>query len=132
MVFRTVFPALVLVGLFIGPLLLGYSGWVAIGLFFAGVLGWWLTLGLSDSYPCTEFGSTERVDMETFRGSRAICNACESVTDQGLRRRYARQWVLGGLLLYTLDWGENAYCPHCIEPETLDVRDGRELVETQR
>ncbi|MCH7660328.1 MAG: hypothetical protein IH933_06995 [Euryarchaeota archaeon] len=129
--FRTLFPIVVLVSLVVVPLVFGYSGWVAIGLFFAGVLGWWLTLGLSGSYARTEFGPTERVDMETFRGSKAICNACDSVVSEGLRRRYAKQWVVAGLPMYTADWGENAYCPDCVEPGTLAVRDGRELVETQ-
>jgi hypothetical protein len=130
--FAAVFPVLALFALFAGPLLLGYSGWVAIGLFLAGAIGWWLTIGLSGSYPRTEFGAAERVDMETFRGSKEVCNACDSVVGEDLRRRYAKQWVFAGLPMYTADWGENAYCPDCVEPGTLDVREeGRGLVETR-
>lgn len=120
---RTVFPIVVLVVLAVGPLLFDYSPLVSFGLFGWGVLVWWLTIGLGGTYARTEFGPTERVDMDTFRETKEICNACGSVTDGGLRRRYARQWVLAGLPLYTIDWGENAYCPDCVEPDTLDVRD---------
>lgn len=132
--FTTGFPIVALVALFVVPLILGYSPLVAIGLFLAGVITWWLTIGLAGSYARTEFGSTERVDMDTFRGTKEVCNACGVVTERGLRRRYARQWVLAGLPLYTIDWGENAYCPDCIEPATLDVREREEseLAEAQR
>lgn len=128
--FRTAFPILALVALFVGPLLLGYSGWVAIGLWLLGVAVWWLTAGLSGAYARTAFGSAERVDMDTFRDETAVCNACDAVIEKGLKRRYAKQWVLAGLPLYTVDWGENAYCADCVEPGTLEVRE-REAVEPE-
>ncbi|MEM4782532.1 MAG: hypothetical protein QXG03_13355 [Halalkalicoccus sp.] len=123
---RTAFPIVALVALFVGPLILGYSVWVAVGLWLAGLAVWWLTAGLSGAYAHTAFGPTDRVDMDTFRGEREVCNACGAVAEEGLKRRYAKQWVLAGLPLYTLDWGENAYCVDCVEPGTLDVREPRD------
>lgn len=128
---RTVFPIVVLVALFVGPLILGYSGWIALGLWLLGLVVWWLTVGLSGAYARTTFGSAERVDMDTFRSETEVCNACGTITEKGLKRRYTNQWVLAGLPLYTVDWGENAYCADCVEPGTLEVRDERETIEAE-
>lgn len=61
--------------------------------------------------------------MATFEDEPIPCTACDELTTQGLKRRYTKQWVLAGLPLYTIEWGENEYCPDCIDPDTLEPID---------
>ncbi|WP_281194058.1 hypothetical protein [Halorubrum sp. F4] len=72
------------------------------------------------AYDLTDIGATERVDVRTFRDELHACARCESSTRRGIERRYRRQWVLGGVPLYTMAWGTNAYCPECVDPDTLE------------
>ena len=84
---------------------------------------YWLALSTPSRYDATTVGEVERVDVDTFTDTHEVCAACHEATDEGLYKRYARQWVLAGVPVRTLEWGINAYCPDCIDPETLEVVD---------
>ncbi len=128
-VLRVVVPLVFLVGVALSPWLFGVSGTVALWLFVLGVLAYWSTIGLSRSgYAWNDVGPTRRVDVDTFHEGAERCTRCDARITRGLKRRYVNQWVLAGIPLYTIDWGENAYCPDCIDPETLEPLDGPRTV----
>ena len=120
----------------------GHPAWVLVTVAGLVVLGGAYALRLDDpGYALTDLGPTERVDVTTFRGSRETCANCEAATRKGIRRRYRRQWVALGIPIRTLDWGSNAYCPDCIDPDSLEpigdppvergAADGTEAVLTE-
>ena len=102
------------------PIEFGLSPWVGVVTMLLATLACVALAGLR-RYPLTANGVERRVDRTTFREGAERCGACGELTGQGLRSRYARQWVLFGVPLYTIDWGENAYCPDCVDPATLAV-----------
>ena len=124
---RVVVPLVFLVVVALSPRLFGVSGTVALWLFVLGVLAYWSTIGLSRSnYAWNDVGPTQRVDVDTFHEGAERCTRCDARISRGLKRRYANQWVLAGIPLYTIEWGENAYCPDCVDPHTLEPLDGPE------
>ncbi|WP_247731562.1 hypothetical protein [Halovivax limisalsi] len=122
----------VLLGLLVGPLLLLDSGvGLAIGMaLFTVALFAVTTARPLPLYAPDAFGVHHRVDEDTFDGSRKRCTECGRSTTQGLRRRYARQFVCFGVPLHTLGWGVNEYCLDCAEPGGSAVR--READATAR
>lgn len=102
----------------------GHPLWILVSLFWLVVLAGAYAVRLDDpTYSVTDVGPTERVDVTTFRDSLEACANCEASTRQGIYRRYRRQWVLLGTPLFTMEWGQNAYCPDCVDPDTLEPID---------
>ena len=115
---RFALAMVVLVALLAVPTYLLGSGvgtFVGVALFAIGVLAMAAARGI-ETYPAHTFGVQHRVDEDTFDGPRKHCAECGTTTNQGLRRRYTRQFVVLGFPLYTLDWGINDYCLDCAEP----------------
>ena len=113
------------VALFLLPAIMAALGrpsawWLLVTAFGLIALGGAYTLRRVDPvYGLGDFGATERVDVRTFDGDLETCSRCETSTRRGLYRRYRRQWVVAGVPLYTMAWGRNAYCPDCVDPDTL-------------
>lgn len=108
----------VLLGLLLGPVLLfgpGPSILVGMLLFSISLIALATAQPIA-LYPTHAFGVEHRVDEDTFDGPRKHCTECNESTTQGLRRRYARQFVLFGVPIYTLEWGINDYCLDCADP----------------
>lgn len=80
-----------------------------------GIPALWSMQALS-LYPAHTFGVEHRVEEDTFDGPRKRCAECGEETRQGLRRRYARQAVVLGVPIHTLEWGINDYCLDCARP----------------
>ena len=113
------------VALFLLPAIMAALGrpsawWLLVTAFGLIALGGAYTLRRVDPvYELGDFGPTDRVDVRTFDDDRETCTRCETSTRRGLYRRYRRQWVVAGVPIYTMAWGRNAYCPDCIDPDTL-------------
>lgn len=108
------------IGAVVAPIGIGLSPWSSVVTGLLATLACIALVGLRQ-YSFTTNGVERRVDRTTFREGAERCGACGDLTGRGLRTRYARQWVLFGTPLYTIDWGENAYCPDCVDPATLTV-----------
>ncbi|WP_423746080.1 hypothetical protein V5735_17650 (plasmid) [Haladaptatus sp. SPP-AMP-3] len=101
-----------------------------------GAIAWGLTLlGMTwafsrgrVAYSPTSFGVKHRTDTRPIEtDERVRCDCCGGRTEDGERRRYAKQQVAFGIPLRTLDWGENAYCRECLSPES-DAEPGTEPI----
>ena len=117
-VLRATLAVAVLVGLLAGPVVVlgpGWSLWLGVFLFSIGVFAL-ATARRLPLYPAHSFGIEHRVDEDTFDGGGKRCVECGDECTKGLRRRYARQFVIMGVPVRTLDWGSNEYCLRCAEP----------------
>ncbi|QCS43449.1 hypothetical protein [Natrinema versiforme] len=65
-------------------------------------------------YPAHTFGVEYRVEEEPFETERRRCVRCETLVESGTHRRYAKQIVVLGVPLHTLEWGHNDFCADCI------------------
>ncbi|WP_254767309.1 hypothetical protein [Salinilacihabitans rarus] len=117
-VLRIALAFALLVGLLVAPALALGPGWgVPLGMLLAAIAAVATATGRTlPLYPADAFGVEHRVDEDTFDGPRKHCTECGKRTTQGLRRRYARQFVVLGVPLYTLEWGVNDYCLDCARP----------------
>ncbi|ELY71060.1 hypothetical protein [Natrinema versiforme] len=65
-------------------------------------------------YPAHTFGIEYRFEEEPFETDRRRCVRCETLVTSGTHRRYAKQLVVLGVPLHTLEWGHNDFCADCI------------------
>lgn len=125
---RQLLPVAILTGSLVGPMLFvdaQEAMWLSPALFVASLFVLRAVAGLP-LYPAHTFGIEYRYEddpLEEIEGVRR-CARCESVIDDGVRRRYARQIVVLGIPLYTLGWGRNDFCWDCIEAEYSARRTG--------
>ena len=131
---RRVLPVGVLVGSLVGPLFFVGSStavWLSMGCFFGTlfVLGTFRGLPL---YPAHTFGIGYRFEDDGFESDRRRCVRCEAVIEDGMHRRYARQFVVLGVPVYTLAWGDNDFCPDCldVDPHGASGSESREVHES--
>lgn len=78
-------------------------------------------------YSRSTVGVDRRVETEPAQEDDR-CSVCDDPTEDGERRTYAKQAVLLGVPLYTLDWGENVYCVVCSGQETDGTGESDETV----
>jgi hypothetical protein len=121
-VLRLFFPVVVLPVLLLGPLYAGGPVWMGPALASLGTVVYWATRNLP-LYPAHTFGIEYRVAEDTFDGPKKDCTECGTTVGQGLRRRYARQFVVMGVPIHTLEWGLNEYCFDCAHPGSAPVVD---------
>ncbi|ELY61182.1 hypothetical protein [Natronolimnohabitans innermongolicus] len=114
---RRVLPIAILAGALVGPL--GTVGdpsiamWYSAALFAACLFVLWALNGLP-LYPAHTFGIEYRFEDEPLESERRPCIRCDTVTSDGVHRRYARQVVALGVPVYTLAWGSNDFCRDCL------------------
>lgn len=64
----------------------------------------------------SQFGTIKTVDNRIRSGTRderEQCVVCDSSLDEGLVRRYRREYVVAGIPLWTISEEHNLYCPDC-------------------
>lgn len=64
----------------------------------------------------SQFGQIKTVDNRTRSGTedeREPCVVCGSRLNEGLVRRYRREYVIAGVPLWTVSENHNFYCPDC-------------------
>ncbi|WP_436343023.1 hypothetical protein [Natronorubrum sp. FCH18a] len=122
---RRVLPIGVLAGSLAGPLFLVDSSaavWLSMALFFGTVFVLWTLQGLP-LYPAHTFGIEYRFEDERFEADPRRCVRCETAIDDGTHRRYARQFVVLGVPVHTLAWGDNDFCPDCLDVDPNGASD---------
>ncbi|SDJ83673.1 hypothetical protein [Natronorubrum texcoconense] len=129
---RRLLPVGALAGSLVGPFVFVDSStavWLSMALFFGTLFVCWTLQGLP-LYPAHTFGIEYRFEDERFASDRRQCIRCEAVIEDGTHRRYARQFVVLGVPVHTLAWGDNEFCPDCLEADP-DVASGSESRETR-
>ncbi|WP_254767308.1 hypothetical protein [Salinilacihabitans rarus] len=109
----------ILSSLFFAPTLLGYW-WVGALAFVAGLLVCWQAAAAS-THPVYVIGTRREVDRARIADPGRTCDECGRSAEGGEYRRYAKRRVLFGTTVAVPEWGENAYCPACLDGES----DGR-------
>ncbi|MDF9745379.1 hypothetical protein [Natrinema salsiterrestre] len=115
-VIRKLVPIALLVAALVGPILVvdpAIGMWLSALSFLLALVGLHLVSRLP-LYPAHAFGIEYRFEDERFEADRRRCVRCDAQTDSGTHRRYARQIVILGVPLHTLEWGENDFCDDCI------------------
>ncbi|WP_312909379.1 hypothetical protein [Natronosalvus caseinilyticus] len=124
-----------LVSLFFVPTWLGYW-WIGALLFFLGLALCWQAAAAS-THPVYVVGKRREVSSERMTDDTSLCDECGANAAGGERRRYATRQVLFGTTVAVPEWGENVYCPECLEREassaaletSADETDGDETSE---
>ncbi|WP_254763281.1 hypothetical protein [Natrinema marinum] len=65
-------------------------------------------------YPAHTFGLEYRYEEEPFDADQRECVRCGTPAESGTHRRYAKQIVVLGVPVHTLEWGDNDFCPDCV------------------
>ncbi|WP_440765592.1 hypothetical protein [Natronorubrum sp. DTA7] len=131
---RRALPFGVLAGSLVGPLVVVDSStavWLSMSCFFGTLFVCWTLRGLP-LYPAHTFGIEYRFEDDEFASDRRQCVRCEAVIEGGTHRRYARQFVVLGVPVYTLAWGHNDFCPGCldVDPHGASDSESRETRES--
>ncbi|WP_226005653.1 hypothetical protein [Natrinema salinisoli] len=114
-VIRKLVPIALLVAALVGPIVVvdpAIGMWLSALSFLVVLVGLHLVSRLP-LYPAHTFGIEYRFEDERFETDRR-CVRCDERTDSGTHRRYARQIVVLGVPLHTLEWGENDFCGDCV------------------
>ncbi|OLZ41725.1 hypothetical protein A6E15_12340 [Natrinema saccharevitans] len=112
---RKLLPVASLAGALVGPLYrleASIAMWVSPVLLLGVLAGIHLVNGLP-LYPAHIFGIEYRYEDESLPDGRRDCVRCGALAETGTHRRYARQVVVLGIPLYTLEWGANDFCDGC-------------------
>ena len=113
---RTLLPIALLAGALVGPLY-RFEPTIAMWISAPGVLlvlAGVLLASRLPLYPAHAFGIEYRLEEEPFETGRRECVRCDTLAESGTHRRYARQIVVLGIPLHTLEWGSNDYCGDCL------------------
>lgn len=113
---RKLLPIALLAGSLVGPLYRlepSIAMWVSPVLFLGALVGIHLVNGLP-LYPAHTFGVEYRYEDESLPDGRRDCVRCGALAETGTHRRYARQVVVLGIPLHTLEWGANDFCDDCL------------------
>ncbi len=113
---RKLLPVALLAGALVGPLYrleARIAMWVSSVLFLGALVGIHLVNGLP-LYPAHAFGIEYRYEDEPLPDGRRDCVRCGALAETGTHRRYARQVVVLGIPLHTLEWGANDFCEDCL------------------
>lgn len=113
---RTLLPIVLLAGALVGPLYRlepSIAMWVSPVLFLGVLVSIHLVNGLP-LYPAHTFGIEYRYEDEPLPDGRRDCVRCGALAETGTHRRYARQVVVLGIPLHTLEWGANDFCDDCL------------------
>lgn len=122
---RTLLPIVLLAGTLVGPLYrleARIAMWVSPVLLLGALVGIHLVNGLP-LYPAHAFGVEYRYEDEPFPAERRDCVRCGALAETGTHRRYARQIVVLGIPLHTLEWGANDFCADCLPTAGTADRD---------
>lgn len=124
----TVLWGWILLSMLFVPTWFGYW-WLGVVLFFVGFVVCWQAADAT-THPVTTIGRRQEV-TKTRVTDDCPCDECHEVATGGERRRYATRHVLFGTTVAVPDWGENVYCPDCLEREAhgVDLRPSREDVD---
>ncbi|WP_408959298.1 hypothetical protein [Natrinema sp. 74] len=112
---RKLLPIALLAGALVGPITVidpVIGMWVSALLFLLALVGLHLASQLP-LYPAHAFGLEYRFEEEPFGAERRECVRCGTLAESGTHRRYAKQIVVLGVPLHTLEWGHNDFCPDC-------------------
>jgi hypothetical protein len=105
---------LLFVGFLARGVLLSVGRIVLVALVLALVAGVALLVTRQPAYRRTKVGAGTRVLRRPLDGDgRHRCAECDTVVEDGERRRFVREWVLFGVPILLLDDGENVYCSSC-------------------
>ena len=118
-VVRRLLPVAILGSALLGPIFVlepSVAMWCSVGLFTASLFVLRILNGLP-LYPAHTFGLEYRFEDRPFEEGRRRCVGCETITDEGVHRRYARQIVVLGVPIHTLAWGSNDFCRPCFEAD---------------
>ncbi|MFP9059342.1 hypothetical protein ACLI4R_02280 [Natrialbaceae archaeon A-chndr2] len=105
----------ILISLFFVPTWLGYW-WVGALLFAVGLLVCWQAASAT-THPVSVIGTRRSVSTAAVTDETVSCDECGGSADGGERRRYTTRHVLFGTTVAVPEWGENVYCPACLEAE---------------
>lgn len=97
------------------PALVGLPWWLGFVTFVFGMVVLYAFAG-TKKFGVWEWGVQHRVEQRQV-GSDEIeyCDACGDLAEEGVMRRYAKQYAFLGSPMKTLDWGGNVYCEECAE-----------------
>ena len=131
---RRLLPIAILVGSFAWPMHVAeprVAMWYSAVLFCASLF-FLKTLEGIPLYPAHAFGIEYRFEDDPLEGTTNSpedeehrCVHCQRVVDDGVHRRYARQFVVLGVPIHTFAWGENDICRDCLEAAASAGRAGR-------
>ncbi|WP_226040669.1 hypothetical protein [Natrinema sp. DC36] len=113
---RKLLPIALLAGAMVGPLYRfepTVAMWISAVSFLVILVGLLLVSRLP-LYPAHTFGIEYRFEEEPFDTGRRQCVRCSVLAESGTHRRYARQIVVLGVPLHTLEWGSNDFCGDCV------------------
>lgn len=113
---RKLLPIALLAGALVGPLYRfepTVAMWISAVSFLVVLVGLLLVSRLP-LYPAHTFGIEYRFEEEPFDTGRRQCVRCGVLAESGTHRRYARQIVVLGVPLHTLEWGSNDFCDDCV------------------
>ncbi|QLG50372.1 hypothetical protein [Natrinema halophilum] len=105
-VIRKLLPVALLAGALVGPLLIAEpttGKWLSALLFLVVLVGLHLASRLP-LYPAHTFGIEYRFEEVPLEGERRRCVRCATLVASGVRRQYARQLVVLGVPIHTLEW----------------------------
>lgn len=116
---RRLLPIVLLAGALVGPIAVVDP---TIGMWFSALCVLLVLVGLHlvsrlPLYPPHTFGIEYRFEEAAFETGRRQCVRCGTLVESGTHRRYARQLVVLGVPLHTLEWGSNDFCADCVPLE---------------
>ena len=95
--------------------------WLGVVLFLVGLGLCWQAIG-AKTHPTWTIGTRRSVDRARIDEAGHDCDECGAPAGGGEWRRYATRTVLFGTTVAVPEWGENVYCPSCLEgPELEDT-----------
>jgi len=68
-------------------------------------------------YPLTTFGWREATRTSNTGVAGESCSVCAEPIESGVRRRFGKDLVLFGVVLWFDEQGANKYCSHCLETD---------------